>query len=73
MKLAYLLALFSMQPALAQAEQIFQPSAYYLKGGINFSVRDDNKKNSEAFGVEAMLGLSLTKGFLLKEVIRTSV
>ncbi|HHI4976846.1 TPA: porin family protein [Vibrio parahaemolyticus] len=66
MKLAYLLALFSMQPALAQAEQIFQPSAYYLKGGINFLVRDDNKKNSEAFGVEAMLGAEFDKGIFIE-------
>ncbi len=66
MKQAYILALFAMLPALVNAEQIFQPSPYYLKGGFNASVLDDNKKNSEAFGVEAMLGAEFDKGVLIE-------
>ncbi|APX06401.1 outer membrane beta-barrel protein [Vibrio campbellii] len=56
MKQYYLLALMTLTPSLALAEETAVASPYYVKGGLNASVLDDRKKDGEGFGFEVMAG-----------------
>lgn len=48
MKQYYLLALMTLTPSLALAEETAVASPYYVKGGLNASVLDDRKKMVKA-------------------------
>lgn len=56
MKQYCILAFLTTLPALVNAEDTVEASPYYIKGGVNASILDDVKKDSEAFGYEAMVG-----------------
>ncbi|WP_038880787.1 outer membrane beta-barrel protein [Vibrio jasicida] len=56
MKYYNLLALLVVLPPFVNAKSIEVTSPYYIKGGVNSSILDDSKKESEAFGFEAVAG-----------------
>lgn len=66
MKHYCLFALIAALPSVVNAENMEIASPYYVKGGVNSSVLDDNKKESEAFGFEAMLGYHFNNDIFLE-------
>lgn len=66
MKYYYLIALTMVLPSTVVAENTEIISPYYLKGGVNSSFLDDNKKESEAFGYEAMFGYHFKNDIFLE-------
>ena len=71
MKHYYLLALITTLPSVVNAQDIETASPYYLKGGVNSSFLDDNKKESEAFGLEAMVGYHFNNDIFLEAGYQT--
>lgn len=66
MKHYCLFALIAALPLVVSAEDMETASPYYIKGGVNASILDDNKKESEAFGLEAMLGYHYNNDIFLE-------
>ncbi|MGI9918413.1 porin family protein [Vibrio owensii] len=66
MKYRCLAALISMLPIFALAKDPTPLSPYYVKGGVNSSILDANKKESEAFGYEAMFGYTVDDHIFLE-------
>ncbi|MFV8458620.1 outer membrane beta-barrel protein [Vibrio owensii] len=71
MKYYYLLVLIASLPSAVTAQDRDNTSTYYLKGGINSSFLDDNKKESEAFGLEAMIGYRVGNDIFLETGYQT--
>ncbi|MGR5448049.1 outer membrane beta-barrel protein [Vibrio jasicida] len=53
---AYLTTLFLVLPLSLHAQETSKTTPYYVKGGLTASILENSKRESEAFGYEAMLG-----------------